>query len=225
MDDFKDGYTYCFEMIYPRSRIVVDYHGRSEMVLLAVINTVSRKEIDHHAEGERLGLSYAHSFGLTNISHIQQYLSEESSGIDEEGFVIKYGNGLRLKIKSEDYRNLHRTITGLSARMVWDELRQGKSLDDLISLIPDEYYDWVWKVESRLQNERSMVVSDAIDILIGSDKFEERKDRAKYIINACVGKPKGLSGMVFGLMDKKTSSVKEISWNMVKPSSDEVPVM
>ena len=47
LEDFKHGYTYCFEIIYPGSRIVVDYKGRSELVLLAVLSNEDKHELNH----------------------------------------------------------------------------------------------------------------------------------------------------------------------------------
>lgn len=31
--------TYCFEILYPQNKLVVDYKGRRELVLLAIIDT------------------------------------------------------------------------------------------------------------------------------------------------------------------------------------------
>jgi RNA ligase len=53
------------------------------------------------------------------------------------------GTGDRMKLKQEDYVALHRIVTGLNARTVWQHLVDGQPLADLIEPLPDEFHQWV----------------------------------------------------------------------------------
>jgi len=55
--------------------------------------------------------------------------------------------GHRVKIKYAEYVRLHRIVTGLNARAVWERLVAGT---DPVDGIPDEFHDWVAAVVSSL---------------------------------------------------------------------------
>ncbi|MFA4935792.1 MAG: T4 RnlA family RNA ligase [Candidatus Methanoperedens sp.] len=221
LEDFKQGYTYCFEIIYPGSRVVVDYKGRSELVLLAVLNNKNKHELNHIKEAEELNLSYAKEFQFDDIIQAEKYLAEVQ-GINQEGFVCRYSNGLRLKIKSEDYRRLHKILTGFSAKDVWDALRQGKTLEALLNVVPDEFYQWVKKTESELQQSKNKIVEDAAIIFQEANKLSSRKEQARYILKSTQGKNKGLSGVVFCMLDGRNEKAEEAAWKIIEPNTDKV---
>lgn len=56
-----------------------------------------------------------------------------------------------MKLKQEDYVALHRIVTGLNARTVWQHLIDGKPLDDLVEGLPDEFHDWIRRVDHDLR--------------------------------------------------------------------------
>jgi RNA ligase len=68
--------------------------------------------------------------------------SELKSKIDNnaEGFVVRFSNGDRMKIKGEEYLRLHKVMTNLSTTAVWDVLSNGGNMDDLLKDVPDEFY-------------------------------------------------------------------------------------
>ncbi|MCC6744610.1 MAG: hypothetical protein IT175_12190 [Acidobacteria bacterium] len=79
--EFLDGCTYLFEIIYPENRIVVDYGGESRLVLLAVIDTATGVEVDHHPGG-----------GLELVaSHVARPPAELAAMVRPncEGFVLR----------------------------------------------------------------------------------------------------------------------------------------
>jgi RNA ligase len=110
-------YTYCFEIIYPGSRIVVNYKDRCELVLLGVLGKHNNHELDHIKEAQELGLNYAREFHFEKL-------------------------------------DLHRIITGFSEKDVWEALKHGKTLDDMLNIVPDEFYQWMKKTESDLKSSK-----------------------------------------------------------------------
>lgn len=220
LDDFKQGYTYCFEIIYPNSKMVVDYKGRSELVLLAVLSNENHYELNHIQEAVELGFSYAKEFHFDNLNQAEKYLVE-AQGINEEGFVCRYSNGLRLKLKSEDYRRLHKILTGFSAKDVWEALRQGKTVDDLLNIVPDEFYQWVKKIESELWQSKVKIDEDATAICQEAIKLASRREQALYILKS-VEKNKGLSGVVFSMLDGRIDEANKKAWGLVEPNADRV---
>ena len=218
LDDFKKGFTYLFEIIYPGSRIIVDYRGRAELVLLAVRNNCNNEELSHLAEAQRLGLSYANEYSFVNISDASEYL-ESRKGTESEGLVCRYSNGLRIKLKSVDYKRLTKILTGISARDIWESLRDTGSVDGIIDNVPDEFFQWVKKVEMDLRVSKLEVMNKAMAIAIGAKKIGSRIEQARYI-TGCAEGTNGLGGIAFLLLDGRIEKAEISAWKMIRPSGE-----
>lgn len=109
------GNTYLFELIYPENKIVVRYNEQM-MVLLAAYNNVSGEEFLPEFPDE----------GIYRNPHIYNY-----SSIDEmiklaktlppnkEGFVVRFQNGYRVKIKGKEYLEIHKAMSQITPVGVW----------------------------------------------------------------------------------------------------------
>lgn len=131
--------AYSFEVIYPENRVVVDYMDRKELVFLAAF-AKDGTEVD-----------VRESIAPTRIPVVNQYKFDDYKTIkalnweNSEGFVVRFSNGERVKIKFEDYLNLHGKLTSLNALTIWTRFSAGTTLESVLEDIPDEYYDWVQK--------------------------------------------------------------------------------
>ena len=128
--------TYLFEIIYPENRIVVDYGDREDLVLLAVVDTATGAEAPDLPD---LGFTLVRRFdGYTDLAAIR------AAQVDnEEGFVIRFASGLRVKVKMAEYVRLHRILTQISSRNIWEYLATNQPFDAILERVPDEFYDWV----------------------------------------------------------------------------------
>ncbi len=59
---------------------------------------------------------------------------------DAEGYVIRFSNGDRMKIKGEEYLRLHKIMTNVSTTAVWEILSSGGDIDAILKDVPDEFY-------------------------------------------------------------------------------------
>lgn len=212
MDDFKLGYTYCFEIVYPGSKIVIDYGERAELILLAVLNNDGRDELDHIKEAKELGFSYANEYSFTEIDDAINWL-DGFKGDEREGLVMKYSNGLRVKIKSDDYKRIHKILTGLSAKDIWDSLRSGKSLEPILELAPDEMYGWIQNVEFDLRTAKEALMEKVLAVARDARPFTTRREQAEYVLRH----PKAISGAVFALIDGRVERAEQLVWQALKP--------
>lgn len=223
MDDFKKGYTYLFEIIYPENKIIVNYGDRAELTLIAVRNNYNDHELNHIKEAKELGLSYAKEFsagyGNDKIGSALKYL-EKLKGTESEGFVCRYSNGLRLKIKSVDYKRLHKILIGLSAKDIWKTLRDMGTVEHILENVPDEFYDWVKKVESDVITSKACVMNRAEKIAEDAKKLGSRIEQAEYIINNTKDGNEGLRGVAFFLLDGRTEKAEYSAWQRVRPSGE-----
>ena len=224
MEDFKPDYTYLFEIIYPQNKIVVDYGDRAELTLIAVRNNYDDSELNHIKEAEELGFSYAQEFspnsinGTDKINYALKYL-DSVIGTKYEGFVCKYSNGLRIKIKSSDYRRLSKILTGTSARDIWSSLRDTGTVDQIIQNVPDEFHNWVKNTETELTVSKMKIMRDALDVALGAKRLKSRIEQAKYIINMTKN-TESLRVVAFFLLDDRTDKAESMAWRLIEPSGN-----
>ena len=130
-----EGYTYLFEIIYPENRVVVNYNGLEELIVLGVIETSTGKECKY-SEMENEGFVLVKKYdGIKNYSTLKSLISN-----DAEGFVVRFSNGDRMKIKGEEYLRLHKIMTNLSTTAIWELVSSGGNIDNILKDVPDEFY-------------------------------------------------------------------------------------
>ncbi len=143
------GVTLLFEIVYPENRIVCDYGDMDDLVLLGSVDIASgdnwdASELDWGWPGPK-----AESFPYRTMREAL----EAKPRYGKEGFVVHLLiSDVRVKIKQEDYVRLHRIVTGLNARSVWQALMDN-SIDLLIEQVPDEFHDFVRGVEQDLMDK------------------------------------------------------------------------
>lgn len=198
-DEVSEGFTWVFEVIYKENRIVVNYDFEG-LVLLAIVD---KGGIEHPNIG-----AYAELFGFArpkvySFSSLEEILKYEEPNL--EGFVLHYKSGERVKIKLEEYKRLHRLITGFNEKDVWEALMNGK-LEAVLEEVPDEMYDWVRQVESDLTEKFNEIRTDAMSVM---KDLGDRKSNALYY-QTCK-----YPSLMFNLLDGK--EIAPAIWRMVKP--------
>lgn len=138
--------TVLVEIVYPANRIVLDYAGMDDLILLGAVETRTGRVIKPDAlpdwPGPRAATFSARTFA--------EALAIEPRP-NAEGIVVRcLITGGMLKIKQADYLDLHRAITGLNARTVWEFMVAAKPIEDLLAPLPDEFHPWVRKVAREL---------------------------------------------------------------------------
>lgn len=141
-----------------------------------------------------------------------------------EGFVIRFDTGLRVKAKYEEYCRLHKLVTGVSSKKIWEILRGGGSFEEILSMVPDEFYDWVTKVKNELEEKYKSIdirvllaceQLDKIQDIEDLDKKEIRKRQASVILEHY----KPLASAIFSSLDGR--DYKDIIWKMVEPKYEQ----
>ena len=206
-ENFKEGYTYLYEIIYPENRIVIDYGNRKELVLLAVKNIETGEEIDFVSEAKRLGLRYPKIIDCSNENIIMK--RSKLSG-NEEGFVLNFKN-LKVKMKGDEYVRLHRLITGFSTKSIWECLKNNQDLENILKDIPDEFYNWVKEKEKELKNEFNSIKKSALESYEEIKDLPTRKEQALKVLRDY----KKISAEIFALLDGK--DYEQVIWKKIKP--------
>lgn len=151
------GITMLFEIIYPENRIVCDYGDMDDLVLLGSVDIASGDNWDACDMDWDWPGPIAESFAYATMR--EALAAPPRAG--KEGFVVHLTiSDVRVKIKQEDYIALHRIVTGLNARSVWEAMLTD-SVDELIEKIPDEFHEFIRGVESDISTEVWWNVTEA----------------------------------------------------------------
>jgi RNA ligase len=162
-------WTYLYEIIYPGNRIVVDYGGMDDLVLLGAVDTTTGRSVAHHHAVEGWPGPVVERFHHETLT--QALAAPERP--NREGVVIHFTHSdTRIKVKYPDYLRLHRLVTGLSTKAVFEHLKSGKPLDELLGVAPDELFPAIHAVAGPLQ--------EGYDTLVGQIKayYAQVCDRA-----------------------------------------------
>jgi len=202
--------TYMFEIIYPENRIVVNYGDMEDVVMLGEIHTAS---------GEELGMDYWQNsiFNIVKRYDFKDYNEIQKLNWDnKEGFIVRFSNGDRCKIKFADYVKLHRVLTNCSSYDVWENLKTfGKLPEEMLKDVPDEFYDWVNQLEVRLKEEYDFVFNQHMAHL--SSTLRYGLDRKEFALR--VQELNGVNhGLIFAMYNTKEDKVKQLIWKMIKPA-------
>jgi len=208
------GHTYMFEILYPENRIVVDYEGFEGVVLLGIIETATGREISRKTIEDHLGKDFClvRKYSYSDSWKALQARNEPN----QEGYVIRYANGFRVKVKFDEYVRLHKIITNCNILHIWDLLRTGSAIDALIDNVPDEYYKWVKECIRALNdnyNRCQMEIVSHYNKLMQT-QITNRKDQAIWIAEHV---PDKYRHIVFLLLDGK--HCHDQIWKLIKPSS------
>jgi len=206
---YRPSFTFLFEVIYPKNRIVVDYGVYHGLDLLAINLTETGTELKLPEASLDNYLIFpgniAEPITFTSFKELK-----ERNEKNKEGFVLHYPiSGLRLKIKFKDYVRLHKAITGLSEIGIWEMLRDGKYLLQIIGETPDEMHEWIKKVVFDLLEQFITIERVATQIELAVMNVPTRKEQAALIMQL------QYPSIVFAMLDNK--DYKQIIWKMIRP--------
>lgn len=212
------GLTYLFEIVFPENRIVVDYKGLDDLVLLAVIDTQTGLSLPWGPYDWPGPVNQP--VGFTSLAEVLAAPQEEN----QEGFVVHFPErDLRVKFKFDEYVRLHRILTNTSTLTLWEALAEGDGIDAIIDSVPDEFYGWVRDKVGRLQRAYTDVLVEAREeydwILrrLVRPEGDAQKRRKEFALLACESPYKDILFGLYGGQD-----VASRVWERVKPAY-EVP--
>lgn len=209
------GFTPLFEIIYPANRIVVDYGAERDLYLLGYVK-IEDGQTYHLAQWDTWPGPKAERFSYPTMNAV--LAAPDRKG--REGFVIYFfGSDTHVKVKQEDYVQMHKVVTHLSEKRIWEWLSQGRSFQALIATLPDELFDWVSDVaEDILSLVRHFEAAVMLDYdgltatLSDANPSWSRKEfaeRARHYPH---------SKALFYMLDGKY--ITELAWRYAQPTSE-----
>ena len=208
LSSLKEDHTLLFEIIYPENQIVIPYGDREELVLLAAFNYKKGKELAWEKVvkiAERCGFSLPKIYNHTFEQLLK--LKDEIKWNESEGWVLRFNNGLRVKVKGSDYLRIAKIKSQMSPLAFWDAMVAGKA-DEYIVSIPEELRAEAEEIYGTLKKQvntlRQKADSEAQKLnLIGLDI--NNKELTKQMASQIITRPDWMKGYLFGAMRGKAS--------------------
>lgn len=148
-DLLAEGWVPLFEWCSRQQRIVVDY-PEDRLVLLAIRNV---QDGSYMPLGMMLEL--AGEYGVDVVRryegtvHNMEHLMQDTRDLQgQEGWVIWFANGYRVKLKGQEYVQIHRAKDQILRENALIQLVLDQTLDDVKSFLPDADREAVCKYET-----------------------------------------------------------------------------
>jgi RNA ligase len=212
-----DGVTLLFEIIYPQNRIVVDYGDHEGLTLLAAIETETGADVETPDAWASWLPRVQRYDGLNDLETIQHLIAASPDDwANHEGFVLRFDPAtpatpsMRVKAKFSEYVRLHRIVTGVSSKTVWEFLSTGRDFAELLDNVPDEFYDWVHATANELRSQFTAIESESRQVM-----QDRRVDASNRRETALFFQTQKHRAVLFKMLDGADYS--SLIWRQIKP--------
>jgi RNA ligase len=195
-----DGQTPIFEFTAPENRIVLRYN-EPQLTLLAIREMVSGQYVD-----PGVARSWAHRCGIPHVQDIGRVGDDVGGFVDriraleeEEGVVVCFMDGHRIKLKADEYVKKHKALDGLQSKksalaLVLDDL-----VDDVIPLLDEADAEELADFECAVGVELNDVVERAQNVVLQHG----HKGRKEFAVNHASTLPQEQRSLAFTILDGK----------------------
>lgn len=197
------GITYLFEIIYPANRVVVNYDDMEDLVLLGGV--VNEDGATHQAATLGWDGTRVRNFGWMTLREALEMEPRPNA----EGVVLHlHDQKIMIKLKQDDYVALHRIISGLNEKNVWEHL----AVDECSGLIfapehwasylgidprdaqqyqasgpgwresiPEEFQKWLGETSESIYKTAVDTLTSSLDLAAKASKIEDRRERYEMV--------------------------------------------
>lgn len=207
-DRFDKSKTYLFEIIYPEDKHCIVYGPEvDDIFLLAVIDTETGLETDSIDNYRDVLTVTKHYDGIKDWKNIR----EQFDGDNREGFVIRFSNGFRMKLKYEQYFKIHFLRCMLSKKYILECLMDKKiaDIEEIITQLDEENQIYYREKMKEILDRYAEIEKEFLSIYRERGILESPKEYAEWAL-----KQKGWSGMIF--QKDKGADYSQIIWKMIK---------
>lgn len=172
--------TPVFEIIYPENRfndgarLVCDYGTSRKLVLLDVIdkktgNTWYEFAVDEMAELLGCDKRRVYDLKLEEVVALKATLP-----LTQEGWVVVFENGLKVKVKGDEYCKMQKILNSISPISIWEKMLDSSDFrlaDDYLALIPEEIRPEVVDLQVKLLVNYMKMAKDFKELYHNALKF------------------------------------------------------
>ena len=194
--------TYLFEIIYPEDLHIVTYKDVDDIFLLAVIDNETGIDCDF-SKWKGVFKCTTKYDGFSDYTKIR----EAFSGENREGFVIKFKNGFRMKLKFAEYWELHFLKSGFTEKQILQYLIDDdkESMQKDLNMFDEEHQIYYNNIINKFKETYNSILNKA---RAQYKEFDTDKEAALYF------KTCDYPQIMFCI--RKGKNVREAIWNFIK---------
>jgi RNA ligase len=206
-------YTHLFEVIYPENRIVVDYKDVTDIILTAIFHTKTGEEPDIDVTN---CFTKCKKYEFNSIQEVIAKL--DTLPYNEEGYVVRFSNGERVKFKGKEYVEMHRIVTNTSPLSLWENMSNGKVDRKLLESIPEEFSARYVDIAKQLEKRYKEVLNEVKDTTksIALICNNDRKEIGLYLSRNEVE----YSQLVFPIFLGKSEAIEKLVMREIRPTGN-----
>lgn len=185
-----DNMTPLFEWCSRQQRIVID-HPEDRLVLLAVRHNVTGQYMSY---ADRVDLGARHgvevvAFKEGTAENIQAFMKEAHDVEGEEGYIIEFLDGHKVKVKGAWYCQLHKTLDHLRHEKDVIRLILDEKLDDAKPFLPEDLVKASDDFAKQIFTNINKHASDMFwEVQAAHDNFNGSKKKFAEVVNASKNK-------------------------------------
>lgn len=173
IDHLHKGNTYLFEIVFPENRIVIPYDWEGLILLSVYDNEGWEWDYEDLKDfGKTLGCRVVEKQQFSSVE--QMFQKAKELPWDNEGWVVRYSNGFRIKIKGDEYCRLHRIISNVTPLAIWEAMLNGDDLESIRVNLPEEILRDFDLIEGLLSDEFDEIFNELEGM---NKKYEALSDK------------------------------------------------
>lgn len=173
--------TFLVEIIYPENKIVVDYGQEEKLVLLGAVDTTVGKEcalayLQIAASKSGMPMANVYKYSIEEMIALQKTLPKNN-----EGFVVRWAGGFRVKIKGEEYLKIHKMISNMSLLSFWESMEAGIVNKQYLAQLPEEFRSEFEPMVESLETSYLQIMKEIEEDVAALPTRENTKEAKKAI--------------------------------------------
>lgn len=170
-----NGHSLLFEIVFPENRIVQDYNGLDDLILLG---GMTNDGVWVHPDN----IDYKGSRTVISRGTLNDVINAPDPDDTSEGFVFRYDDGLMVKVKHESYLELHMRKNEITIKKVFRHIQNG-TIDDFIKNLPDEFRDIGVDFQNRIMSNFDKEMNHITTLVNQIPKDMDRRNTIQFIKN------------------------------------------
>lgn len=197
----NDGYTPIFEWMHPQKRIVIDYGKEPALTLLAVRHMVTGTFADlDKTPARQYGVPIVEQHSkVTDPKAFMEYVHDLKNA---EGFVIRWADGHRVKIKAHEYIQIHKAKEAILQDRNIVSLIVENLLDDIKSHLPSEDKIAIEEFENKI----NAAIIRRMDVILQIFDGIGNSDRKSFALGLANDLDQFTKAAIFTCWDKRDAN-------------------
>lgn len=208
------GITYLCEYVGPQNKIVIPY-DKEELVLLGAYEQDGEEYdyLDLCMFADLTGMRLAARYSYPNFAAL--LATAATLPATQEGFVIRFSNGYRLKVKGDEYCRIHRLVSRVTPLAIWEAMVAGDDLEAVRRELPEEFWPDFDTITHNLRTRTADLMSTA------SEEAHTRQHMTDKEVGLALHTiPEGVRSLVFPLRKQGAARARQLVLRQVRPTGN-----